>query len=323
MRTLLFGKAKKRMLGAVLAASVLGVCAAGAPWAGAEETAGHVTFTVEKFTLGQGYVVEPVETAFTAEDTVASLMDKVLGADHYKAPDGAWGKYLTSIRDEGEAPLQIPAYIQKAVTDGGETIDTSGVAEKGWLGQADYTGQAGWLFMVNNTAPQTSMWDTKPQDGDVIRLCFSVWGYGADFMDTGYGEPLAVFANLDAASAKLAAFQAAADREQQLAKPEVKAARDALVAAVTDLTSSQNTVDHALTAFRRALGELPPAASAGEETQAAPSTSVSATTSPAAASTAAPSDKAPPTGESAALAGVCLLAAGAALLGFLARRRRT
>ena len=332
MRNVKTQRMGKRLLsGALASLLVLGAGIAGAASVAAkEEAVGTVTFSVEKFTLGQGYIVEPVQVEFKEGDSVADLLDVVFGADNYKAPESPYGGYyLASVKDTEGGELHVPAYILEAVEAGGEAVEAGGVAEEGWLGEYDYTSQAGWMFMLNNTMAATGLWDTPAQDGDVIRLGFSLWGYGADFMDTGWGEPLSTFANLDAATVKLAAFNGAADRDEQLADPQIKAAYDALVAAVTDLTSAQSDVDSALTDFRAALGE--PVEPAGTTTAAATAATTTATTAETtaavtttgsgAATTAA--DDIPATGEAgSALPAVLVLGAGAVVLAACTVRRR-
>ncbi len=45
----------------------------------ADAPVGTVTVSVERFTLGQGYFIEPEEVPIYAGDTGADLLDRVLG----------------------------------------------------------------------------------------------------------------------------------------------------------------------------------------------------------------------------------------------------
>ena len=46
----------------------------------AKQYAGYVYFTVEKLTLGQGFVIEPVKVGVENGETLAALTQRVLGA---------------------------------------------------------------------------------------------------------------------------------------------------------------------------------------------------------------------------------------------------
>ena len=65
-----------------------------------DEAIGEVTISVEKFTLGQGYAIEPIQVPIYAEDMVGHVIARLLGNGNYN--DGTSDEnivYLANIRD--------------------------------------------------------------------------------------------------------------------------------------------------------------------------------------------------------------------------------
>jgi hypothetical protein len=58
---------------------------------------------------------------------------------------------------------------------------------EGTLGEFDFTWGAGWMYFVNNVAPNVGFCDYVPQDGDVMRIQFTL-AYGADIGSTMVGD---------------------------------------------------------------------------------------------------------------------------------------
>jgi hypothetical protein len=139
-----------------------------------------VAVTVEKLTLGQGFIVGPtIVTApegSTAEDVIKSLFDgKGL---EYDAWPGDF--YLAGLEDPtSNLPLNVPGYIKEAAGEIG------GRAAPGYLRAFDYTDYSGWMFSVNDESSSIGASGITLRDGDVMRWQFSLYGYGADIFDAG------------------------------------------------------------------------------------------------------------------------------------------
>lgn len=169
--------------------------------ANAEKTPlGHVVVSVEKFSIGQGYMVEPVILPFYADTSGAELIMQVLEANGLEA--GYTGKveggfYLSSIKDtNGDRTAIFNNTIQKVMEDDGVTPQNPREADT--LGEFDYTFASGWLYTIDNVRAGYGLSDLTPQnglkDGSVLRMQFSAYGFGADLgIDNGgYGEYLPV-----------------------------------------------------------------------------------------------------------------------------------
>ena len=86
---------------------------------------GHVTVSMEKFTLGLGYIIEPVLVPIYEGDTgskvITKLLDEKLGKGSYENTgsvdddSGIIGQsfYLASVKDNDHREAKIPEYILK------------------------------------------------------------------------------------------------------------------------------------------------------------------------------------------------------------------
>lgn len=159
----------------------------------AEDYDGYVYFTVEKSTVGQGLVAEPVKVGYYNGDNLASITERVLeGKTTYNGTIED-GYYLTHVEDGGESDgwttAAIPEQILAKLTENGNTVRKR--AEKNKLGEFDYSSHAGWMFAINDkgiNAGASSYYSKASgksdaytfDNGDVVRLQFTVYGYGQD-----------------------------------------------------------------------------------------------------------------------------------------------
>ena len=80
----------------------------------AAEKTGTVTFSIERFTIGQGYLIEPCQVDIYDTDNIASVVDRVLTQEGYgyenkgKIQDGF---YLEQIYYADTGRLKIPSII--------------------------------------------------------------------------------------------------------------------------------------------------------------------------------------------------------------------
>lgn len=164
----------------------------------AAEKTGTVTFSIERFTIGQGYLIEPCQVDIYDTDNIASVVDRVLTQEGYGYENK--GKiensfYLEQIYNGDTGKVRIPSIISdgqlqpiknnkgnlipiptNAVNDGNDYGNESGHFA---LGEFAYCNMSGWMYTVNNVFP-TGMSLVKPKDGDIIRLQFTLYGYGRD-----------------------------------------------------------------------------------------------------------------------------------------------
>ena len=133
-----------------------------------------VTVTIEKATLGQGYIMKPVNYTFTGELTAAGVLVALFGENkliYSGEPDDSF--YLEYVQDY-EMPLAVPDKILEMTGSLGDKKSPD------WLGEFDYTSKSGWVYTVNNILLSDAASDTILQDGDVVRWQFTLAGWGKD-----------------------------------------------------------------------------------------------------------------------------------------------
>lgn len=164
-----------------------------------EESAINVTLSIDAFTIGNGYVIEP--TIITINDELigematffeynneemreemngAFLLAYMLHLNEYKLNYTASlssGFYLSNI--EGfKHSNNVPENLREKLEEGFFELEEEPYDEM-VLGEFDYTYGAGWMYSVNNQFPNVGFSDYHPQDGDVIRVQFTL-AYGLD-----------------------------------------------------------------------------------------------------------------------------------------------
>lgn len=131
-------------------------------------TTGKAYITVEKFTIGQGFLVEPYEVTFTEGETVAQISDRVLKERGYSMilKTGSW--YVEGIKNADSGKSAIPECIKS------EWGLTDKVESDKDLCEFDYNVNSGWTYYVNNSSPNCLSDKQVVKNGDVIRWRFTV-----------------------------------------------------------------------------------------------------------------------------------------------------
>ena len=181
-----------------------------------------VTMTIERFTIGQGFLVEPTNVEVNEGATVKDVMEKLAQEKNVKinATSSTYGYYLDSISYADTGKLNIPQSILDMPSidvnygygplhyDAPTNTSTNTLFEdEQKLGSGSYTDLAGWMYGINNAESSVGM-DSQPvKDGDVVRLQFSVYAGGADIGFTSWYDNIASakLANKDALIKKVAA----------------------------------------------------------------------------------------------------------------------
>lgn len=158
-------------------------------------TTGKVYISVEKFTIGQGYLIEPCEVTFTEGEKVSQITDRVLKANgyDYQLRPGQW--FLDNIVNADSGVAKVPECIKKKW---GNNITTNSDKD---LGTFDYASLSGWCYYYNNNLPNVLSDECVAHDGDVIRWRFTLFNgtLGSDDL------PLP---NLDSLTKSMAIFNA-------------------------------------------------------------------------------------------------------------------
>ena len=204
-----------------------------------------VVMTMEKFTLGRGYVIEPMLVEVEEGDTAADVFMRAAKEKgmEYRCSYSSGTFYLSTVKDNDTGEAVIPQYILDAA--GGEV---SGRNTENWLGEFDYNGTAGWMIIVNNKKPtdangfELGAGQTEVKPGDVIRWMFTVVGLGRDLgIDQIASNNLITAADKDALTAAVAKADS---------KTKDSDAYKAALQVLMNLQASQAEVDAALDALK-------------------------------------------------------------------------
>ena len=148
----------------------------------------EAVISVEKGTLGQGYIIEPTAVTLQSGDTVKTVTERVLEANSRSAltRTEGYGYYIAGISDPDRGAISIPAFVQQMITAKDLKVNTNDIKEPQYLNEFDYTPQSGWMYCVNNVYPEVGAASTKVNSGDVIRWQFTMVGQGQDLKE---GDP--------------------------------------------------------------------------------------------------------------------------------------
>ncbi|WP_448902291.1 hypothetical protein [Eubacterium sp.] len=265
---------KKAMAIAIAVAMTTSIATVGYNKIQAQETNKTVTFSVEKFTIGQGYVVEPVSVEVSDDMTISDVFEKVMnekGIKYTGSKDDGY-LYLKSIENADTGIIDIPEEIAKmpsyesSYEYEGETYTTSYSApsnEKNdgntqpnnGLGEYSYNSMAGWTISVNGDNDNGNLTPADiVKDGDVIRYQFSVYGWGADVGLSNYAgmEPLKV-ADKTTLTKELAKINE--NKAVWMNNKNVKNAYENAIKVATKLMATQDEVDEVIAELKKAENE--------------------------------------------------------------------
>ena len=265
---------KKAMAIAIAVSMTTSIATVGYNKIQAQETNKTVTFSVEKFTIGQGYVVEPVSVEVSDDMTISDVFEKVMnekGIKYTGSKDYGY-LYLQSIENADTGIIDIPEEIAKmpsyesSYEYEGETYTTSYSApsnekndgntqpNKG-LGEYSYNSMAGWMISVNGDNDNGNLTPADiVKDGDVIRYQFSVYGWGADVGLSNYAgmEPLKV-ADKTTLTKELAKINE--NKAVWMNNEKVKIAYENAIKVATKLMATQDEVDEVVAELKKAENE--------------------------------------------------------------------
>lgn len=233
---------------------------------------GTVTFTIERMTIGQGFYIEPVQVEIKPGYSAKEIFKKALkaaGGTYTASTKG--GFYVKSLGNADTGVINIPQEISTMPEysytyigeDGLEHVvsykvptnedNTGNTAENKDLSEYAYSEMAGWMFTINNEPAAESINNISVKDGDVIRLQFSVYGWGADLgydTESYTGIPKLDMANKDNLLKAIAEVNT--QKTYWMAYPNVKIAYDNALKTAGLYNPSQEAVDNALKALQTA-----------------------------------------------------------------------
>ena len=138
---------------------------------------------VEAFTIGGGYIVEPMFVDLYAGEKASTVLLRVLDAnslsyEYTGSPQALF--YLARIMGSKISELPTDASLVPPVLFQHIEETLSDESRQGnALGEFDYTYGSGWMYSVNNSFPEVGFSDYTLNDGDVMRVQFTL-AYGMD-----------------------------------------------------------------------------------------------------------------------------------------------
>ncbi|WP_207521231.1 DUF4430 domain-containing protein [Pseudogracilibacillus auburnensis] len=208
---------------------------------------GTYIFSLEAFTIGLGYLVEPIQVDIIKGDNSAHALDKIVtnsgfNYDHTGTLTNAF--YLSYVLD-GENQLytsepRIPQVLKEMLA--GNFDETNYFP--GELGEFDFNSFSGWMYAVNNVFPNVGFADFYLKDGDVMRVQYTI-ALGSD-LGGGMGQNFFELVNKDELTKKIAEINSSGNKEEYLlVEPQKKAYDDALEI-LQKVNALQYEVDFAL-----------------------------------------------------------------------------
>jgi Bacterial surface proteins containing Ig-like domains len=223
-----------------------------------------ITVDVERFTIGQGFYIEPTTITLKTGDTPREALIKLLGADNLTGhPD-----YLRAIVGADTGVATIPDYIVKEYPGAGNSAVANDYGQKfggSELGEFDYSNYSGWMYFVNNVTPGTAINQYQLKNGDVVRVAFTYWATGGDLTGIGYIGPdpanrerkdmSFIPANKDGLIKAIAKVNGNTAYLQDTA---IKTAYDDAMTTVQDMTASLVKTNDATNALTKAIADYKP-----------------------------------------------------------------
>ena len=209
-----------------------------------KQKAGTVIMDVERFTIGQGFYLEPEQLPFYEGETVKDVLQRFIGEDKMVLKGDY---YMEGIKgaDLGIDAVKVPDYISKTGIKGPttEAVKEFGNGNDNDLMEFDYSAHSGWIYFANNTDPVTGINDYKLKDGDVIRMQFTLM-LGADLsgIEFGTGKVLCVISNKDQAIKEIGRINSSEYKKELLTNEKVKNKYNHLKESVQDAVISQETL---------------------------------------------------------------------------------
>lgn len=153
------------------------------PVMAAEEETKTITMTLERFSMGGDFIVEPTVVEFKQGESYAEVLTRVLnekGISYSAVENSSYGFYLQGIDGVDCSSEKIPACVREILNDMEMKI---GGNDKPGLYEFSYTSGSGWMFYIDNAYVPLSMGYSFPKDGEVVRFMFTLC-YGADLTGT-------------------------------------------------------------------------------------------------------------------------------------------
>lgn len=142
---------------------------------------GTATISVEATTIGCGALIEPTEVDIIEDEPMSYMLCELLEKNGYTYESTGTQSsnfYLARItKDEDFLEPSIPKDLAKKLKEVDRNFPGSYYTDS--LGEFDFATGSGWMYQVNGVYPNYSFSDCYLQDGDQVRIRFTLH-YGCD-----------------------------------------------------------------------------------------------------------------------------------------------
>lgn len=218
----------------------------------AEEGTKTVTVSIEKFVLGQGYIMEPTMITVPEDATVEAAINQALTQTGHTAniTAGYYGSYIAGVTDPNRGVVQVPQKVLDALT-AAYLVFVSEDATPDTLDAGDYDSWSGWMCSVNNEFLNTAISNITVNEGDVIRVQFSLTGESDVNGNCSWATPVYPdYANRTDLTRALAEINHKnLSNPSYLTQNNLQTAYDTAMAIMGDFESTQAQVNTAYTAL--------------------------------------------------------------------------
>lgn len=212
---------------------------------------GDFVFSMDAFSLGTGYLIEPQRVAITKGLNNAQILDQLLKNnqfDYKSTGELTSGFYLAHITKKtpiiDKNAVRVSKDIKDLSKEMGINIDEKDYANDQSLGEFDFSRGSGWMYSVNNVFPNVGFSDSYVQDEDVMRTQFTLL-YGSDLGGGMPGSKSFSGFNKDEATRALGYINSSDERQDILKDSEVKEAYEELLEEIQVVNPSQRNLDRA------------------------------------------------------------------------------
>ncbi|MBW4827742.1 MAG: leucine-rich repeat protein [Clostridiaceae bacterium] len=231
------------------------------------EVIGTFTFSMEASTVGLGYLIEPIQVNIHKGRNAAQELDEIIRTHGYKyEKTGSLESsfYLATLLD-GENKIykvkpRIPDELKRKLEENSVPYDEEDYNPEWGLGEFDFNFMSGWMYAVNNVFPNVGFADKYLQDGDVMRVQFTLaYGNdigGADAMGGGYENNMFPKVNKDELTKKVAEINSNSRKEEYLKVKRVKDAYDESIRVLQAFGVSQEEIDKTLENLETAINNV-------------------------------------------------------------------
>lgn len=147
----------------------------------ADGKTGKITFSIEAFTIDSGYILQPMFADIYQGDNFAKYLCDIItsnGWTYTHTGEIKSGFYLAQIGGLELSGNKINDKLASLMTADGDKIFNKTISPrengKYALGEFDFASGSGWMYSVNGSFPNYGFSDYYPQDGDVVRVQFTL-----------------------------------------------------------------------------------------------------------------------------------------------------